>query len=186
MKEILSKEIDDHHKTIDEIDLQQVVKIAYEIYDAHIQGNKILVFGNGGSASDAQHFTTELMVRYKSNRKSIGAIALTTDTSALTAISNDFSFEEVFSRQVEGLSNAGDIVFGISTSGTSKNVINGLKIANEKDCKTFLLTGPKIKLEGTEVISVCDTNTARVQEAHILIIHLICEILDKLVEKEDN
>ena len=107
------------------------------------KGNKIILFGNGGSASDAQHIAAELVVKYKKKRKSIPAISLSTDTSALTAIGNDFSFNEIFSRQIESIGNPGDIAIGITTSGKSKNVINALKLAKKKKIISVILTKKK-------------------------------------------
>ena len=104
-------------------------------------GGKILIFGNGGSAADAQHIAAELVGRYKAERKGLAAIALTTDTSVLTSIGNDYGYERVFDRQVEALANEGDVVIGISTSGSSTNVINALKLANDSGCKTIGLSG---------------------------------------------
>jgi D-sedoheptulose 7-phosphate isomerase len=142
---------------------------------------KIILFGNGGSASDAQHIAAELVGRYKKERKGLAAIALTTDTSALTCISNDYGYEKVFSRQIEAIANTNDLVIGISTGGTSKNVINGLLEAKLIGCKTIGFSGR----EGGEFNKICDVNiivpakeTARIQEMHILIGHIICQLID--------
>ncbi len=144
-------------------------------------GGKILIFGNGGSAADSQHIAAELVGKYKVERKGLAAIALTTDTSVLTSISNDRSFGEVFSRQVEALANSNDIAIGISTGGTSINVINALKLARSKDCKTIGLSGRG----GGKFDSCCNVNiivpsgdTPRIQEMHILIGHTICHLID--------
>jgi D-sedoheptulose 7-phosphate isomerase len=144
-------------------------------------GNKILICGNGGSAADAQHFAAELTGRYKSERISLPAIALTTDTSAITAISNDYGYDEVFARQLSGVGNSGDLLIGISTSGNSTNILKALKIAKQKGIKTAGLSGKG----GGEMNSLCDINvvvpsndTARIQEMHILIIHTICAAID--------
>ncbi|MBI5701179.1 D-sedoheptulose 7-phosphate isomerase [Candidatus Saganbacteria bacterium] len=145
-------------------------------------GNKILICGNGGSAADAQHFSAELISRFKKERPSIPAIALTTDTSIITAIGNDYSFDVVFSRQVEGLGNKGDIFFGISTSGNSKDVIEAIKAAKKKELKTIGLLGcdgGKIKNEIDLSITIPSNNTPRVQEAHILIIHILCNLIEQ-------
>ncbi|MGH1397903.1 MAG: D-sedoheptulose 7-phosphate isomerase [Alphaproteobacteria bacterium] len=145
-------------------------------------GGKILFFGNGGSAADAQHLATELTIRYISDRKPIPAIALTTDTSALTAAGNDYGFDHIFSRQLEALGNAGDIAIGISTSGNSQNVLNALKSATNKNMTTIGLTGNN----GGKMNDLCDitltapsTTTARIQEIHILIGHLLCGALEQ-------
>jgi D-sedoheptulose 7-phosphate isomerase len=144
-------------------------------------GNKILICGNGGSAADAQHFAAELTGRYKSERISLPAIALTTDTSAITAIGNDYGYDEVFARQLSGVGNSGDLLIGISTSGNSTNILKALKIAKQKGIKTAGLSGKG----GGEMNSLCDINvvvpsndTARIQEMHILIIHTICAAID--------
>lgn len=142
---------------------------------------KIILFGNGGSAADAQHISAELVGRYKKERKGLSAIALTTDTSALTCIGNDYGYEKVFSRQVEALANNTDLVIGISTGGTSLNVINGLNAAKKIGCKTIGFSGKG----GGSFSNICDENiivpakdTARIQEMHILIGHIICQLID--------
>lgn len=144
-------------------------------------GGKILIFGNGGSAADAQHITAELVGRYKVERKGLSAIALTTDSSALTCISNDYGYEQVFSRQIEALANNGDVAIGISTGGTSTNVINALDIAKNIGCKTVGFSGRG----GGKMNALCDVNivvpdddTPRIQEMHILIGHTICQLID--------
>lgn len=144
-------------------------------------GGKIVLFGNGGSAADAQHIATELTVRFTVNRPAIAALALTTDTSALTACGNDLGFDQIFARQVEALVRTEDAVIGISTSGRSRNVREGLRGAKEKGASTIGLTGGT----GGDLASVCDTVivvpsavTARIQEVHIMIGHLLCEALE--------
>ena len=150
------------------------------------KGNKIILFGNGGSASDAQHIAAELVVKYKKKRRSIPAISLSTDTSSLTAIGNDFSFDEIFSRQLESIGNTGDIAICISTSCKSKNVLNALKLAKKKKIKSVILTKynyPNKKQIGkiTDLVLTVPANeTARIQELHILIGHLMCEIIDQV------
>jgi len=145
-------------------------------------GGKILIFGNGGSAADAQHIAAEMVGRYKVERKGLPAIALTTDTSALTSIGNDYGFNHVFDRQVEALANEGDVAIGISTGGSSGNVISALKLANDLGCKTIGLSGR----DGGEMNTVCDINlvvpaedTPRIQEMHIVIGHTICHLIDQ-------
>ena len=145
------------------------------------RGNKILLCGNGGSAGDAQHISAELTGRYKSNRRALASIALTTDTSAITAIANDFGYEFIFSRQIEALANNGDLLIGISTSGNSQNIILALEKAKELGCRTIGLSGK----DGGAMKKICDTNiiipsnnTARIQEMHILIGHIICQGVD--------
>ena len=146
-------------------------------------GKKILICGNGGSAADAQHIAAELVGRYELERRSWPAIALTTDTSALTAVSNDYGYDQVFARQLQGLANAGDLLVAISTSGKSPNVVNAAVKAKELGCTTIALTGAN----GNPLASLCDllvavpsTRTARIQEAHITIGHLWCEMVDRV------
>jgi D-sedoheptulose 7-phosphate isomerase len=144
-------------------------------------GGKVLFFGNGGSAADSQHMAAEFMVRYHSNRKALPAIALTTDTSILTAHSNDFDFDTVFARQIEALAQPQDVAIGISTSGSSANVLAGLKTATSKHLKTIALTGQsggEMRDNVDLCISVPSAVTARIQECHILIGHYLCEMID--------
>jgi len=144
-------------------------------------GGKIILFGNGGSAADAQHIAAELVGRYKTFRKGLGAIALTTDTSALTSIGNDFGYENIFRRQLEALLNKNDLVIGISTSGNSSNVINALDYAKTNHVKVIGFSGA----QGGEMNKVCDINlvipsddTPRIQEMHILVGHTLCHLID--------
>ena len=145
------------------------------------QGGKIIIFGNGGSAADSQHMAAELIGRFQKERKSFPAIALTTDTSALTALGNDYGFEKVFVRQLEGLGRTGDVAIGISTSGNSANVIAALKLAKSLGIKTISLTGNN----GGKMAGITDINidvpsnvTARIQEAHTCVIHCLCELVE--------
>ena len=145
-------------------------------------GNKILFFGNGGSAADAQHLATELTVRFINDRAPIAAIALTTDTSTLTAAGNDFGFEHIFSRQIDALGKAGDVVIALSTSGKSPNIIKALEMANSKNLVTIGLSGR----DGGEMPAICDhmiitpsNSTARIQEMHILLGHMLCGGLEQ-------
>ena len=141
-----------------------------------------MILGNGGSAADAQHIAAELVGRYKTERKGLAAIALTTDTSTITSISNDFGYENVFERQIQALAKERDVVIGISTGGTSKNVINALSLASSIGCKVIGLSGKN----GGEMNTICDTNivvpsqdTPRIQEMHIFIGHTICHLIDQ-------
>ncbi len=150
--------------------------------DAVLAGKKVLLCGNGGSAADAQHIAAELVGRFVVERRPLAAIALTTDTSALTAIANDYGYEHVFSRQVEALGNEGDILIAITTSGTSKNVVAAVEVARKRGMKVIALTGAK----GAAFVASCDAGvavpssiTARVQECHIVIGHLLCEVIDE-------
>lgn len=158
--------------------IEQVCKL---VIDCIQNGNKVLLFGNGGSASDAQHIAAEFTGRYVRDRRGLPAIALTTDTSALTAISNDYGFKRVFARQVEALARPGDLLIGLSTSGNSENVISGLLAGKQLNCKLIGFSGNN----GGQMKDICDLNiivesnvTARIQEMHILIGHIICSALD--------
>jgi len=185
MKSIIENEFDEHTKVINSAinlvidDIENAAKICIECLK---NGNKILIIGNGGSAADAQHIAAEITGRYKTNRKGLAALALTTDSSALTAIANDFGFDKVFERQVQALAVPGDTLIGISTSGKSSNVINALKLANNLDCRTIGFSGNN----GGNFNSICDVNlianskdTPRIQELHTLIGHIICHLIDQ-------
>lgn len=153
------------------------------ICEALSGGRKVLLCGNGGSAADAQHIAAELVGCYEKQRRSWPAIALTTDTSALTAVSNDLGYEEVFARQVAGLAQAGDVLIAISTSGKSKNVLRAAEAAREIGCKTIALTGATADPLGSLcdiALAVPSNRTSRVQEAHITIGHLWCEMVDQI------
>ncbi len=178
--ERLKASIDTHKKS--EALADSVSKAGKKVSDALKAGNKILLFGNGGSAADSQHIAAELLGKFAKERKALPAIALTTNTSALTAIANDYGYEFVFSRQVEGLARKGDVLIGISTSGNSPNVIAGLKKGKSMGCFCIGLTGEKKGL----MDSVCDlcihvpsSDTPRIQEMHILIGHVISEIAEE-------
>jgi D-sedoheptulose 7-phosphate isomerase len=144
-------------------------------------GRQILFFGNGGSAGDAQHLAAELISRYRLERKSLAAVALTTDTSIITAIGNDYSFDAIFARQVEGLAKNGDIAFGLSTSGNSKNVIAGLEKAKQLGCLTIGLTGRAGRIP--EIVDIAlkvpSPVTPRIQESHITIGHILCGLVEE-------
>ena len=159
--------------------IENVAKICIE---ALSNGNKIILCGNGGSAADAQHIAAELVGRYKINRKAFNAIALTTDTSILTAIANDFGYDTIFERQVEGLGKSGDVLIGISTSGNSQNIILAIEKAKKLGIKTIALTGAndsKIKNLADYTINVPSTITNNIQEMHIAVGHILCEIIEK-------
>ena len=146
------------------------------------KGGRIFAFGNGGSASDAQHFAAELVGRFMRERPAMGSIALTTDTSILTAIGNDYSFRRVFVRQLEALARPGDMAFGISTSGESPNVLDAIKYAREQGLRTVALTGRDGGAIGAAAeihVNVADENTARVQEVHRTIMHVMCELIER-------
>jgi D-sedoheptulose 7-phosphate isomerase len=152
--------------------------------DALKAGRKLLVFGNGGSASDAQHMSAELVGRFQRERSALAAIALTTDTSILTSIANDYSYKQVFGRQVEAIGQTGDVAFGISTSGESPNVVLALQVARARGLKTIALTGRDGGSVGAAAeihVNVPDQNTARVQEVHRTLIHVMCELIEESV-----
>ena len=175
-------------ETILNSEIPVVENCANLIFETLANGKKILICGNGGSAADAQHIAAEFVGRYETERKGLPAIALTTDTSALTALANDYSFERIFARQVEALASNGDLLIAISTSGNSPNVIAAVMAAREIGCSTIGLTGAK----GKKLASLCDVSvlvpserTARIQEAHIAIGHIWCEIVDaKMISEE--
>ena len=184
MKQTIKNEFLSHLDTINKVietmedKLNEASILAVETLK---NGNKILLCGNGGSAADAQHIAAELSGRYKTERRGLPGIALTTDTSALTAIGNDYGYDRIFDRQVEALANEGDLIIGISTSGNSKNVINALKLAQELGCKTLGFSGR----DGGAMNELCNVNlivpsddTPRIQEMHILFGHTICQIID--------
>jgi len=184
VKNIISQELQAHQNTIESVisTMQSPLGKASSLILKTLQkGNKILLCGNGGSASDAQHIAAELTGRYKNTRKALPAIALNTDTSAITAIANDFGYESVFSRQVEALAQKGDLLIAISTSGNSPNILNALETAKELGCKTLGFSG----YEGGKMNQYCDINlivpsndTPRIQEMHILFGHILCQIVD--------
>ena len=151
------------------------------ILDCLNRGNKIIIFGNGGSAADAQHIASEFIGRFKLERKSIPAISLSTDSSILTSIGNDYSFDQIFSRQCEGLVKSGDISIGISTSGNSNNVKFGLKTSKERGALTIALLGSdggNIKNDADISLIVNSKDTAKIQEVHRVIYHIICNIVE--------
>ena len=174
-----------HCRAIEEAEQQLAGKIAVVVdlvAEALGKGRKLLVMGNGGSAADAQHFAAEIVGRFKLERRALPAIALSTDTSILTAVGNDYGFDLVFRRQVEALAEEGDVVVGISTSGSSQNVYAALLLAGEVGCRTIGLLGK----DGGTIAGIVDIpltvpvqDTPRVQEAHITIIHIICELVEK-------
>ncbi|MGE4543912.1 MAG: D-sedoheptulose 7-phosphate isomerase [Pedobacter sp.] len=159
-----------------------IVQCVHLVVDTLREGGKVLVMGNGGSAADAQHFAAELVGRFLMERKALPSIALTTDSSILTAVGNDYGFDEIFKRQVEALARPGDVVIGISTSGMSKNVFHALIAANQIGCKTVGLLGR----DGGTIAGIVDINltvaeehTPFIQTAHGAVLHLLCDLLEK-------
>jgi D-sedoheptulose 7-phosphate isomerase len=185
MNEFIREEIASHIALAQEVltELEPAISEACNMAADSIQsGHKILLFGNGGSAADAQHIATELSGRFRRERRGLPAIALTTDSSALTAISNDYGFEQVFARQVEALAQPGDLCIGISTSGNSPNVLAAMQKAAEIGCQRLGMTGAsggKLKEQSDLCLCIPSGNTARIQEMHILIGHLICEAVER-------
>ena len=160
-------------------DIEKVSKLCVELYK---NNKKTILAGNGGSAADAQHIAAEMVGRYGFDRPSLPSLALTTDTSALTAIGNDYGYDKVFSRQLEGMGQDGDLFIGISTSGNSENIINAFNSAKDENITTVALTGR----DGGEMAKLADialvvpsNSTPRIQESHILIGHIICDIIEK-------
>lgn len=177
LKESIEVKLEVINKQVDKIE-----QAAHLFVEAYKRGNKVIAFGNGGSASDAQHLIGELVGRFRLERKALPGVALTTDSAVVTAIANDYGYDSVFERQVEANALKGDVVVAISTSGNSPNVIKAVRKAKELGCKTIGLLGK----QGGKILGMCDVeivvpsdNTPRIQESHIAIIHIICEILDK-------
>jgi D-sedoheptulose 7-phosphate isomerase len=169
------------HRRMRDLDHEPIVAAAAAIRAAFDAGGRLLIFGNGGSAADAQHMAAELVGRFERERAAMPAIALSTDTSILTGIGNDYGYEKVFVRQIEALGRAGDIAFGITTSGTSPNVVAALVGARTFGLKTMALTGRDGGAAGAASdihINVPDASTARVQEVHRTIIHAICAVVE--------
>jgi D-sedoheptulose 7-phosphate isomerase len=161
--------------------VEAVAATAAAIVTALAAGGTVLVFGNGGSAADAQHVVAELVGRFVKNRRAWPAVALTTDTSILTAVGNDFGFDQVFSRQIEALGRRGDVAIGITTSGDSPNVLRALEAAQARGLVTVALTGRSGGAAGRLAdihVNVPETVTARIQEAHTTMLHLMCELVD--------
>jgi len=183
---LLTDSLQEHLETIQALlrsNISDIEQSGQMICAALVAGKKILLCGNGGSAADAQHIAAELVGCYEKQRRSWPAIALTTDTSALTAVSNDLGYEQVFARQLAGLAQADDILIAISTSGRSKNVLKAVERARELGCRTIALTGASSDPLGSMcdfTVAVPTSRTSRVQEAHITIGHLWCEMVDQL------
>ena len=181
---MIEEELNAHKTTIEktiEVMIPQIEEASKLVIETLKNGNKILLCGNGGSAADAQHIAAELTGRYKTERRGLAGIALTTDTSALTAIANDYGYDRIFDRQVEALAREGDLLIGISTSGNSMNIMSALAVAKLFGCRTIGLSGK----EGGEMNRICHVNlivpsddTPRIQEMHILIGHIICQAVD--------
>jgi D-sedoheptulose 7-phosphate isomerase len=181
--DVLERALAGHNSAVDHVRRQwpQLELAAAMIRASREHGGKLLLLGNGGSAADAQHIAAEFIGRFQRERDALPAIALTTDTSILTSVGNDYGFEHVFARQVDGLARPGDVVFGLSTSGSSRNVVAAIEAAKARGCRTIALTGEPGALAALVDlhIGVPGLPTARVQEAHIFAGHLLCELLDE-------
>jgi D-sedoheptulose 7-phosphate isomerase len=189
MKDKIERIIKDSIKAKEDLLATQVANIekaAWAIINCLKGGGKILIFGNGGSAADSQHMAAELVGRFKKERKALAAIALTANTSTITAIGNDYGYDAVFSRQVEALGKMGDIALGISTSGNSPNVLGALERAKLMGLETIAITGGgggKLKNACGILIVAGSKDTPRIQEAHIAIIHALCELIEDEITK---
>lgn len=166
---------------------KKILNLAMHLAEVFKKEGKLLIFGNGGSAADAQHLAGELINRFKKERKPLPAIALTTDTSVITAISNDYDFSLIFVKQIEALGKKGDVALGISTSGKSPNVLKALHVAKEKGLYTVGLSGG----DGGKMKDVCDLlilvpskETPRIQEGHLLFLHILCELIEDILFKD--
>lgn len=191
MTDQLRAELEDHQAVVAAAAalLPAVEDLAHRITHALERGGRLITFGNGGSAADAQHFAAELVGRYGATRRPLPALALSSDPSMLTGIANDFGFEELFERQVEAHVRPGDVVVGITTSGRSVNVVRGLRAARRRGATTVALTGahggPAAAAAGL-AISIPSTRSPRVQEVHALFIHLVCEQIDAWARGEGS
>ena len=181
MEEIVKRKLQESADVKLSLDTKIIVNIANVIIDAYKNGKKVVLFGNGGSAADAQHIAAELVGKYKLVRKPLFAMALSTNTSILTACGNDYGYDTVFSKQVEAVVEEGDVVIGISTSGTSKNVLEAMAAAKEKKAVTVGFTGEGEKGLGEVVdiwLPVPSSDTPRIQESHITAGHIICYLVE--------
>lgn len=185
MKEEIIQQLEESarvKKLIAETLVEKIEQAAQMLVETFQQEKKVLVFGNGGSAGDAQHLAGELVGRFKMERQGLPCIALTTDTSILTAVANDYGYEDIFTRQVEALASPGDLVIGISTSGNSPNVLEALRVAQAKGAKAIALTGRDggaMKDLAELSLVVPSNDTPRIQEGHITIIHILCHLVER-------
>jgi D-sedoheptulose 7-phosphate isomerase len=169
-----------------ETQIDSIIMAAQKLAACLRTGNKILIFGNGGSAADAQHLAAEFVNRFKIERPPLAAIALTTDTSILTSIGNDYRFDDIFSKQIEALGNKNDIAWGMSTSGNSKNVLQAIEVANDKELFSIAFTGRggPLARRGQLVFTTPSDDTARIQEAHITLGHILCDLVERTLFPE--
>lgn len=185
MQQFVAHQLQEHLALFQKIETEltmPITKLAERLIETFKIGNKLLIMGNGGSAADAQHFAGEIVSRFRMERPGLPAIALSTDTSIITAIGNDYGFERIFSRQIEALAAPGDAVIGISTSGNSPNIFKALEVARQADCTTIGLLGK----DGGSIKALCDipliipsNDTPRVQEGHITVIHILCDLIEQ-------
>ena len=176
----ISSKIDDHIRVIGDLKplAAQIERLGELMAQALREGGKVLWMGNGGSAADSQHLAAELVGRYTRERRGLASVALTTDTSILTAVGNDYGYDRIFARQIDALCTPGDVVIGISTSGNSRNVIEAMTLAREREAVTIGFTGAgggRLREIVDHCVSVPSNETARIQEAHILVGHLLCD-----------
>jgi D-sedoheptulose 7-phosphate isomerase len=189
MHDLFLRSLNSHRKVFDDIvstEIETIARGGELIFEALAKGNKVLLCGNGGSAADAQHIAAEFVGRYENERRAYPSIALTTDTSALTAIGNDYGYERVFARQMEALAREGDVLIAISTSGNSPNVLAAIETARAAGCAVIGMagrTGGMMREICDVLIAVPADRTARIQEAHITIGHLWCEYVDAMTEQ---
>ncbi len=185
-KRIIKNHLKEHIVTMEKLEAHApfIEDLANRILASLEAGGKVLFFGNGGSAADAQHLAAEFVVRYRQNRRALAGIALSTDTSILTACANDFGFDTIYARQIEALAQPGDIAIGISTSGNSANVVKGLQAAKDKQCLTVAFTAQ----EGGECATMADLAfrapsivTARAQECHLFVGHVLCDLIEEAI-----
>jgi D-sedoheptulose 7-phosphate isomerase len=187
----IASQLEEHRQVIASLtqSVPRLQQIAEKLTDCLKQGGTIFWMGNGGSAADAQHMAAELVVRFTRERHGLAAIALTTDTSILTAAANDYGYETIFARQLDALCRPGDAVVGLSTSGTSPNVVAGVKTAKKIGAYTLALTGKdggKLKETADDCLAVASTITARIQEAHGLIGHILCDWLEAALTENER
>jgi D-sedoheptulose 7-phosphate isomerase len=185
MQQFVTKQLQDHQALFQKIEtelVRPIAQLAERLIETLKIGNKLMIMGNGGSAADAQHFAGEIVSRFRMERPGLPALSLSTDTSIITAIGNDYGFDRIFSRQVEALAAPGDAVIGISTSGNSPNVLKALEVARQAGCTTIGLLGK----DGGSIKAVCDipliipsNDTPRVQEGHITVIHILCDLIEQ-------
>jgi len=190
MKEAITNHLNEHVAVITELSgdhLDVISDITQSVIECYKNGGKVVFFGNGGSAQDAEHLAAELVGRYTMDRKSLPAMSLNVNTSILTAVANDYQYNQVFERQVEAMVNKGDVVIGLSTSGDSENVLRGLLKAGDKGAKTVAFTGKgggKLKDVVHILFEVPSDNTPRIQEVHITAGHIICQLVEEALFKK--